>query len=129
MLTSADCRPAPIDLTDGRCPLPLPSRLPARPPAAAPTSALVHTFRSLLIESSKALRPRNRPAPNPAPMPTIVHSTRFDPEPALVFDGGAVRSPVSATSGVVDRVKPIRPIQQAFRNIPVSSEGALLGKA
>ena len=49
-----------------------PMRYPPTAPAAAPKTALVQTFRSLLIASSKALNPAHSPTPNPAPAPAIV---------------------------------------------------------
>src|SRR5688572_13511075 len=61
----------------------LPSRYPPTAPTAAPTTALVQTFRSLLIASSKALNPAHRPTPNPAPAPPIVQATVARP---LVVD-------------------------------------------
>jgi hypothetical protein len=54
-----------------------PTSQPATPPAAAPLIALSHTFRSLLIASSNLFKPMNVPAANPAPAPTIVHTTFF----------------------------------------------------
>lgn len=53
----------------------LPIRYPPTAPTAAPTTALVQTFRSLLIASSKALNPAHRPTPNPAPAPPNVQVT------------------------------------------------------
>ena len=53
----------------------LPIRYPPTAPTAEPTTAVVHTFRSLLMASSKALNPAHKPTPNPAPAPPIVHVT------------------------------------------------------
>ena len=64
----------------------------------APMSALVQTFWSLFVESSKACSPMSSPAPNPAPMPTRVQTTRFELDPPLAW-GVDERSPVSADTG------------------------------
>ena len=94
--------PEPALLTAGARPTFRLSSPAGSPPAAAPTSALVHTFRSLLIASSNAWSPRNTPAPNPAPMPTSVQTTRLVVELSL-WRGADWRLPASADNRHVER--------------------------
>jgi hypothetical protein len=50
-------------------------KYPETAPAAAETIAVVHTLRSLLMESSNFVSPAQRPMPKPPPAPATVHTT------------------------------------------------------